>query len=324
MDQIIILIYYVLIFASAFILVAYGGMFSERSGVINIGLEGTMAVGGMCGVLALKGMVNASLPAFLVVIITILVAIGSGMLYSLLLAFVCIHLKADQTLIGTALNLISTALCMIVVKIANSGVATEVNYTGLIRNYPNNPFFIPLGNLNVSIFFIIAIVAILVAQIGLYKTRFGLRLMACGENPSAADSVGINVFKYRYTGVLISGALAGLGAIAYIVPVQSFWNADAGVSGFGFLALAIMIFGAWKPTRIALASFLFALFMSLSYIYSTFFQELFGITLNASNGFTSDLFKMLPYIMSLILLSFTSKNSRAPKSEGIPYDKGRR
>ena len=158
----------------------------------------------------------------------------------------------------------------------------------------------------------------------MFKTKFGLRLRSCGENPSAADSVGINVKKYRYFGVLISGALGGLGAIAYILPTQSFWNSASGVAGFGFLALAVMIFGQWKPLRIFVVSLVFSFFMSLSYIYYDFFNALLGIKLTADKGVTKELFSMLPYIASLILLAFSSKKSKAPKAEGIPYDKGAR
>lgn len=149
------------------------------------------------------------------------------------------------------------------------------------------------------------------------KTRFGLRLMACGEHPQAADSVGINVFKMRYAGVLISGALGGLGGLVYITAGVSEWKFENGVAGFGFLALAVMIFGQWKPVNIGLAALLFGLFRALSNVY-TGFDALVALKL------PSTLYNMFPYIISLIVLVFVSKNSRAPKAEGIPYDKGQR
>jgi simple sugar transport system permease protein len=141
--------------------------------------------------------------------------------------------------------------------------------------------------------------------------------MACGENPQAADSVGISVYKMRWAGVLISGFLGGLGGIVYITAGVSEWKFEMGVAGFGFLALAVMIFGQWKPTNIALAALLFGLFRALSNVYT-------GIPFLASMNIPSTVYNMLPYIISLIVLAFTSKNSRAPKAEGIPYDKSAR
>lgn len=320
--QILVLLTYMLIFSIALMLVAFGGMFSERSGVINIGLEGIMVVGGFSALLVLSWLNKTSVPNFLVILISIVVAIAAGMLYSLLLAVVCINFKADQTLVGTALNLLSTSLALIITKKLSGGISTSINYN-------KDAFIIPIIfksglTLNINIFLFIGLFILLLSIFVLYKTRFGLRLRSCGENPSAADSVGINVKKYRYAGVLISGALGGLGSLAYILPTQSFWNSASGVAGFGFLALAVMIFGQWKPLRIFIVALIFSFFMSLSYIYYDFFDALLDIKLTADKGVTKELFSMLPYIASLVLLAFTSKKSRAPKAEGIPYDKGAR
>ena len=309
-----LLIQYVLIFSVALMLVAFGGMFSERSGVINIGLEGTMVVGGFVALLVLSAMNKAGANPALIVIVTILVAIIAGILYSLLLAVACITFKADQTLVGTAMNLLSTSLALIVTKNLTGGASTSIQYN-------KDMFVFRLFGVEMNVFLLIGIVVLIAAIIVLYKLKFGLRLKACGENPSAADSVGINVTKYRYYGVLISGALAGIGALAYILPTQSFWNSASGVAGFGFLALAVMIFGQWKPARIAIIALFFSLFLSLSFIYNGIFNEIFGRYLTADDGVTSELFKMIPYILSLLLLAFTSKNHHAPKAEGIPYDK---
>lgn len=309
-----LLIHYVLIFSVALMLVAFGGMFSERSGVINIGLEGTMVVSGFIALLVLSAMNKAGANPALIVIVTILVAIIAGMLYSLLLAVACITLKADQTLVGTAMNLLSTALALIVTKNLTGGASTSIQYN-------KEMFVFRLFGIEMNVFLIIGIIVLIAAIIVLYKLKFGLRLKACGENPSAADAVGINVTRYRYYGVLISGALAGVGALAYILPTQSFWNSASGVAGFGFLALAVMIFGQWKPARISIIAVFFSLFLSLSFIYNGIFREIFGRYLTADDGVTSELFKMIPYILSLLLLAFTSKNHHAPKAEGIPYDK---
>ncbi len=315
--QLLLLLTLVLIYAVALSFVALGGMFSERSGVINIGLEGIMVIGGFSGIVTLNALMKANVNPFFCVLLTILVAIIAGMAYSLLLAVVTINCKADQTLAGTALNLASTALALILTKKINNGISTSLQFD-------NTYFVIKMGDFSTNVFFFIGIAVIVASYFVLYKTRFGLRLRSCGENPSASDSVGINVNKYRYAGVLISGALGGIGGIAYVIPTQSFWNSSSGVAGFGFLALAIMIFGQWKPIRIAIISILFSLFFSFSFVYSGIIEAMTGITLTYANGVTSELFKMIPFIASLILLAFTSKKSRAPKAEGIPYDKTKR
>ena len=149
----------------------------------------------------------------------------------------------------------------------------------------------------------------------LYKTRFGLRLRACGEHPQAADSVGINVYKMRYAGVLISGALAGLGGLVYVIPTSTNFNAT--VSGYGFLALAVLIFGQWKPLRIFIAAFFFGLMKTIASSYS-------GIPFLQDLGIPSDIYKMIPFIATMVVLAFTSRRSQAPKASGVPYDKGAR
>ena len=150
----------------------------------------------------------------------------------------------------------------------------------------------------------------------MYKTRFGLRLRACGEHPQAADSVGINVYRMRYAGVLISGFLGGVGGLAYVIPSVQTWNFEVGVAGTGFLALAVMIFGQWKPFNICGAAMFFAVFKSLANIADSTFLAQFH--------WSSNIYNMMPFIASMIILAFTSKNSMAPKAEGIPYDKGSR
>ena len=154
-----------------------------------------------------------------------------------------------------------------------------------------------------------------VAAIVLYKTKFGLRLRACGEHPQAADSVGINVYKMRYAGVAISGALAGIGGLVFVIPTSTQFNAT--VSGYGFLALAVLIFGQWKPARILFAAFFFGLMMTIASVYS-------GIPLLNGLGIPSDIYKMVPYAATLVVLAFTSKNSQSPRASGVPYDKGSR
>ncbi len=312
----ILLLQYMLIFASVLMLVALGGCFSEHSGVINIGLEGIMVMGALGGALMMKFLPDST-PAFAMILLVVLAAILLGMIYSLLLAVAAINFKADQTLVGTAMNLLGTAAATVFVKAMNTAESVD-NVSSTIQYIDaKKAFLVNLGGFEFNWFMLLALIALVISYVTLYKTRFGLRLMACGEHPQAADSVGINVYKMRYAGVLISGMLGGLGGIVYITAGVSEWKFENGVAGFGFLALAVMIFGQWKPTRIALAALLFGFFRALGNVY-TGFDFLKAMNLPAA------VYNMLPYIISLVVLAFTSKKSRAPKAEGIPYDKGQR
>ena len=312
----VLLLQYTIIFASVLCLVALGGCFSEHSGVVNLGLEGIMVIGALGGALTMS-MLPAGTSAFMTVILTTLFSVLAGMLFSCLLAVASINFKADQTLIGTALNLLATAAATVFVRAMNTAINPDNVSSSIQYIQPKQAFLKYIGSFEFSWFMLMAVVLLIISYIVLYKTRFGLRLMACGENPQAADSVGINVYKMRWAGVLISGFLGGLGGIVYITAGVSEWKFEMGVAGFGFLALAVMIFGQWKPTRIAGAALLFGLFRALSNVYT-------GIPFLAAMHIPSTVYNMLPYIISLIVLAFTSKNSRAPKAEGIPYDKGMR
>ena len=312
----ILLLQYTLIFASVLILVALGGCFSEHSGVINLGLEGIMIMGALGGALTMRHLADSSSP-LLIILAVILVSALVGMLYSCLLAVACINFKADQTLVGTALNLLGTAGATVIVKAINTAnnpddVSSIVQYVSTKKALTVN-----IGSFEFSWFMLITAILLAASYVLLYKTRFGLRLMACGEHPQAADSVGINVYKMRWAGVLISGFLGGLGGIVFITAGVSEWRFEYGVAGFGFLSLAVMIFGQWKPQRIALAALLFGFFRALGNVYT-------GFAFLKALNVPSTVYNMLPYIISLIVLAFTSKSSHAPKAEGIPYDKGQR
>ena len=312
----ILLLQYMLIFASVLMLVALGGCFSEHSGVINIGLEGIMVMGALGGALMMK-FLPGDTSAFVMILLVVLAAIALGMVYSLLLAVAAVNFKADQTLVGTAMNLLGTAGATVFVKAMNTAESVD-NVSSTIQYIDaKKAFLVNLGGFEFNWFMLLALIALVISYVMLYKTRFGLRLMACGEHPQAADSVGINVYKMRYAGVLISGMLGGLGGIVYITAGVSEWKFENGVAGFGFLALAVMIFGQWKPTRIALAALLFGFFRALGNVYT-------GFDLLKAMNLPAAVYNMLPYIISLVVLAFTSKKSRAPKAEGIPYDKGQR
>lgn len=312
----ILALQYTLIFASVLTLVALGGCYSEHSGVINLGLEGIMVIGALGGALTMMYL-PSGLPAIVIVLLTLLGAILFGLVYSTLLAVACINLKADQTIVGTALNMLGTAAATVVVKAINTAknpddVSSTINYVE-----PKKAFIVNIKGFEFNWFMLITIVILVIAWFVLYKTKFGLRMMACGEHPQAANSVGISVYKMRWAGVMISGVLGGLGGICYILAGVSEWKFENGVAGFGFLSLAVMIFGQWKPTRIALAALLFGFFRALSNVY-------FGFGWLLSLNIPSAVYNMMPYIISLLVLAFTSKKSRAPKAEGIPYDKSMR
>lgn len=312
----ILLIQYTLIFASILMLVALGGCISEHSGVINLGLEGIMVIGALGGALVMKYLPSGSSP-ILIVVLVILASITAGVAYSALLAVACINFKADQTIVGTALNLLGVAAATVLVKAINTAENPNNPSSDIIYREGRQAFLVDIGSFELNLFVPLAIIALVLVAIMLYKTRFGLRLMACGEHPQAADSVGINVYKMRWAGVLISGALGGLGGVVYITAGVSQWSFEHGVAGFGFLALAVMIFGQWKPKHIAWAALLFGFCRALGNVHSGFdFLEALAIP--------SGVYNMLPYLISIVVLAFTSKNSRAPKAEGIPYDKGSR
>ncbi len=311
-----LLIQYTLLFASVLMLVALGGCFSEHSGVINLGLEGVMVIGSLGGALTMKYL-PASSPRALMVILVIVFSMAAGALYACLLGIASINFKADQTLVGTAMNMLAAASATVFVKSINLAENPDNVSSAIQYGTAKKAFTLKIAGLQLNWFIPLVVVLLLVSWILLYKTRFGLRLMACGEHPQAAASVGIDVLKMRWAGVLISGMLGGLGGIVYITAGVSEWKFETGVAGFGFLALAVMIFGQWKPFLIALAALLFGFFRALSNVY-TGFDFLVALKLPGT------IYNMMPYIISLIVLAFTSKNSKAPKAEGIPYDKSTR
>ena len=312
----ILLIQYTLLFSSVLLLVALGGCFSEHSGVINLGLEGIMVVGALGGALIMRYLGN-TMQGIPLVLLTMIGAAVSGLAFSSLLAVASINFKADQTIVGTALNMLGLAASTVIVKALNTSANPDDVSSVIQYVKQKESFVVDIGGFQFNWFMLVAVIALIAAFIVLYKTKFGLRLQACGEHPQAAASVGINVFKMRWAGVLISGVLGGLGGICYILAGVSEWKFEVGVAGFGFLSLAVMIFGQWKPIRIALAALLFGFFRALSKVYS-------GFDFLTALNIPPLVYNMLPYIISLIVLALSSKRSRAPKAEGIPYDKGMR
>ncbi|MDD2647216.1 MAG: ABC transporter permease [Eubacteriales bacterium] len=333
-----------LIYAVPLMIVALAGVFAERSGIINLALEGIMIFGAFAGVLFVRlvqqwGIFDAArasgdwvtLQGFM--LLSMGVAALLGALFSLLLAFAAINLKADQTIGGTALNLMAPALVLFFIRIianqntlqmATGDSASWFMLKKKMLGVSGNMGFFGETFLNkVYIATYICIIIYIVLAIILYKTRFGLRLRSCGENPQASNSLGINVIKMRYSGVAISGALAGMGGFVYAMTTAN-CTSNGDVAGFGFLALAVMIFGNWKPLNIAGAALLFGLFKCVAASYSTLDINGDGVYFLKEIGINTNFYRLLPYLITIIVLAFTSKSSRAPKAEGIPFDKGKR
>lgn len=320
MDTFYYLIQNMLPVAVPLLLVALGGMFSERSGIVNIALEGIMLFGAFFGCLSVFFVQNTQMNAQVILLLGMLVAAVAGLLYSLLLSFAAVNMKADQTITGTALNMLVPAAILLFskMKFSSDGITTNKNF--YIKEVPGLSKIPVLGDLffqKTYLTVFIGFVLLIISAIIFYKTKFGLRLRACGEHPQAADLVGINVYFMRYCGVGLSGILGGIGGFFYSVGVMNGnINGHTGVAGFGFLALAVMIFGQWKPWKIMLAAVFFAFLRTLAYSVALipFLNDL---------NINQTYFKMLPYVATMVALVFTSRKSRAPKAEGIPYDKSK-
>lgn len=303
------------------LLVALGGMFSERSGVINIALEGIMLFGAFFGALFIFSIQDSTINPQIMLVMGMIIAGISGLVYSLLLAYAAVNMKANQTITGTSMNMLIPAFILLFAKMKfnSDGITTHINlYINEVPILSQIPVIGDMFFKNTYLTVYIGILILIISTIVLFKTKFGLRLRACGEHPHAADSVGINVYKMRYFGVGLSGILAGIGGYFYSVGVMdSNVNGHTGVAGFGFLALAVMIFGQWHPIKILFASLFFSFLTILAYSIPLI-PFLDDLSINLTY------YKMLPYVATLIVLIFSSKKSRAPKAEGIPYDKGLR
>ena len=304
-------------FSIPLLIVALGGMFSERSGVVNIALEGIMIIGAFAGILFIN-LVQPFVSGQPVLLMAIAVSMLAGITISFFHAYASINLKANQIISGTAINMLAPALAIFIARTIRTVQQVPFVNQFRIEKVPllgDIPFFGHLFFRNTYVTTYIGFLILAVSVFVLYKTRFGLRLRACGEHPQAADSAGINVYAMRYAGVLISGALAGLGGLVFVIPTSIEFNPE--VSGYGFLALAVLIFGQWKPLRILAAAFFFGFMKEISSSYS-------GIEFMRDFQISSYVYKMIPYIATLVVLAFSSKMSQAPKAIGMPFDKGRR
>ncbi|MCX7709969.1 MAG: ABC transporter permease [Clostridia bacterium] len=305
---------YAIAFTIPLLITALGGLYSERSGVVNIGLDGLMIVGAFTGALTIFKL-QPILPDA-AIWIGLLAAMIAGILFSLLHAFASINLNANQVISGTAINMIAGALTVFLARnITGSGNIRIIS--GFGRNDIPVLSSIPvIGKLFFTQTYAstwLVLLILLISTFVLYKTAFGLRLRACGEHPHAADSAGVNVYKVRYIAVMISGAFSGLGGAVMLVTFSGEFTGN--VAGLGFLALAALIFGQWKPLGILGATFFFGFASTIANV-----SQVVPV-LAAIPGL---ILKVFPYIVTLIALVIFSKSSQAPRAAGEPFDHGKR
>lgn len=303
-------------YATPIIIAALGGLYSERSGVVNIALEGIMTVGAFVAA-AFVPLFEAQFGA-LTPWIAIILGMFAGGLYSIIHAFVAVDLRGDQIISGTALNMLSLGITIYFTQIIFGQQRTQTFLNGFARtNVPVLTDIPILGDFfftRIYLTFYVAFALVLITWFVLYKTRFGLRLRATGEHPSAVDSVGISVRKMRYTGVIISGLLAGL-AGGIMVLSQSTQFTATSIHGVGFIALAALIFGQWKPWGVLGAGF----FFGFSQIFSIYSRSIPVI-----RDMPAEIFSMLPYVLTVIAMLIFSRRNVGPRAAGEPYDVSKR
>lgn len=306
---------YAIAFTIPLLITALGALYSERSGVTNIGLDGLMIVGAFIGaftIVTLQDRLDGNLPIW----IGLLVATIAGIIFSLLHAFASINLNANQIISGTAINMIAGALTVFLARTITGSGNIRIMQGFIPEDIPVLSQIPLIGQLFFTKTYAstwLVLVILIIATFILYKTPFGMRLRACGEHPQAADAAGINVYKMRYIGVMISGAFSALGGAIIIATYAGEFNGDVG--GLGFLALAALIFGQWNPFGILGATFFFGFASTVANV-SQVIPEL--------ASFPPVILKIFPYIMTLIALIIFSKSSRAPKAVGEIFDKGKR
>lgn len=299
------------------LVVALGGLFSERSGVINIALEGIMVFGQFFGIMTIF-LLQDTMSGQSLYLIAMVVATLAGIILSAVHAFASINMSADQTISGTAINMFAPAFTIFAARLFYSVKEIPFRNTFLIRKIPllgDIPVIGPMFFQRVYISTFVGLLILGLAIFVIYKTKFGLHLRAAGENPHALDAAGVNVYKVRWISVLVSGALAGLGGLTIMVPISTVFAGTA--NGQGFLALAILIFSQWRPMNLLFTSIFFAVALTISNTYSV-------IPALVQLGVPGQVFRMFPYIATLVVLIFTSKKSAAPRAAGKPYDQGQR
>lgn len=309
----------VLLVATPIIIGGLAGLFSERSGIVNICIEGIMVVGAFTGATVCVFLEKVPSLAPYAGWIACVAAIVAGTIYSILLAVSTITFKADHTIAGTAINLLSTGLTVYLCQIIFNQQRTETFVKGISRIKEVSVLSdIPIiGNMffkNVYPTTFIALLLVLISYYIIFKTSFGLRLRSCGENPQAAASMGINVYKIRYAAVLCSGAFAGL-AGAVMVFTNGIQFTVLSIHGVGFISIAALIFGKWNPFGILGASIFFGFSTALG-SYASFIPYL--------NKLPSEFFAAIPYVLTVVALIVFSGKAIGPKAAGEIYDSGKR
>ena len=305
---------YAIAYTIPMLITALGALYCERSGIVNIGLDGFMIVGSFAGALTISQLQAAGVNGALW--IGLIVAAIVGALFSLLHAFASINLNADQVISGTAINMMAGALTVFLARNMTGSGNIRITLGFLPKSIPvlkDIPIIGPLLFTKTYATTWLVLAILIISTFLLYKTSFGLRLRSCGENPQASQAAGINVMRTRYIGVMISGALAALGGCIILVTYSGEFNGS--VAGLGFLALAALIFGQWRPLGILAATFFFGFASTLANVAQVI-PELASIPLVV--------LKVFPYVVTLIALIIFSKSSQAPKAAGEIFDAGKR
>lgn len=303
-------------YAAPLIMTAVGGVFTERSGVVNIGLEGVMIMGAFSSIVFNLTFANAL--GGWTPWVGLIVAMVVGIVFSLILAVAAVSFRADQTVAGVALNMLGLAVAVFLVKILyDKGQTDSISERFSRFDIPGLKNIPILGKMFFTDVYGTSILSIVVAFIAwfvIYKTPFGLRLRAVGEHPMAADTMGVNVTKMRYIAVLISGALGGIGGAIYAQAIAGNFSQST-ISGQGFIAIAAMIFGKWHPLGAMGAALFFGLAQSLS---------IAGASIPVIKDVPDVILLILPYVLTILALAGFIGKARAPKASGTPYIKGKR
>ena len=305
-----------LLYATPLIFTALGGVFSERSGIVNVGLEGIMVIGAFSSVvfnLTFAGQFGDLTPW-----LALLVGGLCGLLFALIHAVATVNLRADHIISGTVLNLIAPSLAIFLTKVLFQGKGqTDSIKTKFGKfDFPvlsDIPIIGPIFFAKTSILAYVGIVLAFVVWYLVFKTRFGLRLRSVGENPQAADTLGINVYLMRYSGVLLSGLLGGIGGAAYTHTISENFAVST-IAGQGFMAMAAMIFGKWNPIGAMLAAIFFGLAQSLAVI---------GASIPVIRDIPSVYLQIAPYMITIIVLIGFVGRSKAPEAVGTTYIKSK-
>lgn len=309
-------------FALPLFVMAIGGIYSERSGITNLALEGLQGAGAFVGALVAVFLMqicsaDSQIPYYAAMLFSMI----GGMLYAMLHAVLCVKFKANQVISGVVINILAMALTVFLTKVVNRiafGGASDKFILGISQRWtiPGLSSIPVLGAVFTDIYpfeLIIVIVAV-IAWYVLYKTKYGLHLRACGDNPQAVDAAGIDVAKVRFSAVMVSGALSGLAGMCFAYSISANYSGTIYV-GYGYLSIAALIFGNWKIVPTLAACLLFGFAKSGGYQI----VQMLGMPSSYS-----DLVMILPYVLTLLLLVFFSKHNDSPKALGEIYDKGKR